>query len=222
MPIKTYYLLDSTASGSSGGSLQDGGAAPTAALTTTGWTVGKTAANNYSPQVYGTTQAAGTFGATDNLNTASAPLATNFWRSQNPLIGNFAAGTWAFTFNFRTGTGSQTTTSGSQVGRLNIKLFKSPNANGTANATVVELSGGAKLTGSNTAAMSSNTTDYFSNVTWSAPAINLYNEYLFISAQWETITAGSGNSNQVVFRVGSQANVVTTNFTSKNRAATIT
>jgi hypothetical protein len=71
--------------------------------------------------------------------------------------------------------------------------------------------------------MGSTTVDYTSAFTWTtAPRMNLYNEYLFIESQWETTAAGGANANDVRYRVGSTANVVSTNFTPRNKTAVIT
>lgn len=220
MPIKTFYLKNATAAGSVMGSLQDGGTAPTAATTTTGWTVGKTAAGNFSYMDYGAILS-GTFTTTDpfaNLTSNVALSNTTIgraWRSESTMNGTFPAGNWTFTTVYRAVTAS------THSGRINVKVYKSPNANGTANVTVVSQTP-TKLTGSNTGAMGSTTTDYTSAITWSAPAFTMYNEYLFIESNWETTVAGGSNSADVRFRVGSTANVVTTNFSPRNKTAVTT
>lgn len=217
MPVKTFYIKDATASGSSHGSLQDGGTAPTAATTITGWTVAKTAAGNFSLMIYGTDRASGTFSTTDSLSTQTDAGTTTSWRSENKIDGVFANTAWTITGVFRTPAVAST-----HSGRLNVKVFKSPNANGTANATVVEITSG-KLTGSNTGAMGSTTTDYTSSVTFTPTApVKMYNEYLFVTMQWETTVAGGSNSAEALFRVGATANVVTSDFTPRNKTAVIT
>lgn len=219
MPIKTFYLKNATAAGSIQGSLQDGGTAPTAATTTTGWTVGKTVAARFSRMDYNVIQAAGTFSTTDALAGANVAISNSTvgtcWRSENTLDGVFDAGNWTFTTIYRPATAS------THTGRLNVKIFKSPNANGSANVTVVDQTS-TKLTFTTTAVMSSTATDYFSNTTWSAPSFQMYNEYLFMECQWETVVAGGANGADVRFRVASTANVVTSNFTSRNKTAVIT
>lgn len=227
MPVKTFYVKDATASGSVMGSLQDGGTAPTAATTTTGWTVAKTVAARFAEMDYGATLASGSFTTTDMFANLTSNVALSnttvgrAWRSENTLNGTFAAANatnfWTFTFVFRTGQ------IGTHNGRLNVKVYTSPNANGTANVTIMDETSGGKLTFSNTGAMTSTTTDYTSTLNWTAaPRMNMYNEYLFIECQWETTVAGNNNNNSVLFRVGSTANVVTTDFVSRNKTAVIT
>lgn len=227
MPIKTFYVKNATAVNSLQGSLQDGGTAPTAATTVTGWTVGKTAAGNFSRMDYSAAQAAGTFSTTDmfanltsNVALSNSTIGT-CWRTENTLDGSFVAANatnaWTFTFVFRA------TTTSTHSGRLNVKVFTSPNANGSANVTVVDETSGGKLTFSNTGAMGSTTTDYTSSFTWTtAPAMNLFNEYLFIECQWNTTVAGGTNSADVKYRVGSTANVVSTDFTPRRKLAATT
>lgn len=217
MAIKTFYFKDAAASGSSHGSLQDGGSAPTAATTGTGWAVGKNDSPNYALQVYGSKVSAPSFSATDTLNTQTNAGTTASWRSESTLDGVFANTSWTITGLYRAAT------AGGQNGRLNVKLFKSPNANGTANVTVVELSGGSKLTGSNTGAITSTTTDYTSAVTFTPTSpVQFYNEFVFVTCQWEPTVASNSNSSDVLWRVGSTANVVTSDFTVRNKTAVTT
>ena len=217
MTTKTFYFKNATASGSSHGSLQDGGSAPTAAQTTTGWSANLVTTSKFSTQIYGTVRANSTFSATDafaNLTSNVALAATDCWRSENSLNGYFEAANatvaWVFTHIFRT---TATHINGRMSGRLNLKMFKSPNANGTANVTVVdETSGGKQLTAVGT--FQTINTDVSMALTWTtAPFIRLYNEYLFLEYQFEVTTGGVGIGGTIpIWRVASTANVVSTNF----------
>lgn len=225
MATKTFYFKDATAAGSVMGSLQEGGTAPTAATTTTGWNVGKTAAGNFAYMDYGANLGSGTFTTTDMFANLTSNVALSnttvgrAWRSENRLNGTFAAANatnfWAFSPLWRTNV------VGTHSGRLNVKVYKTPNANGTSNVTVVSQTS-TKLTFGNTGAMISTTTDYPSSFNWTtAPAFSMYNEYLFIECQWETTIAGNNNNNGAYLRTGATCNVVTTDFTPRNKAASI-
>jgi hypothetical protein len=219
MATKTFYIKDATAAGSSHGSLQDGGTAPSASDTGTGWIVGKTGANNTSIMVYDTRRAASTFGTTNELsNLATNNATTNAsWRTETPLAGIFDAGTWTFNFVM-----SPTSFAGTQNGRMNVRVYRSSNANGSANAVTSAVTGTNVLVGTATGAMGSTSTDYDTTVTWTNPSFKLTNEYLFVVCQWEIIAAGGANGSDVVFRTGASANIVSSNFTPINKTAIIT
>jgi hypothetical protein len=209
MAIKTLYLLNTTAASPDwNGSLQDGGTAPSAAVSTFGWTVAKTSTAYWQARI-GATAAATTTASTSYIATAVGPnigtgsgatTAGDTFSSTTPYTGIFAAGTWAFTFAMRC------TTSSSQAGHINFRVWASPNASG---ANARELTSGSIL--GSTITLATTTTTYNSTANWSAPQIVLNNEYLFVQVEWQVTTAGGSNSCDVKF-YQSAALFTTTDF----------
>jgi hypothetical protein len=102
MATKTLYFKNVTVNGAL--SLQDGGTAPTGALTTTGWTMAKLASPNYSLMAVGTKKASGTFGTADAL--ATPAFTAVMLQVGQPYSGTFGNQGWTFNFRVRAGTAS--------------------------------------------------------------------------------------------------------------------
>lgn len=192
MASKVFYIKNATAGGGGAhGSLQDGGTPPSTATTATGWTSAKIASGNYSLMLYGTERASGTFGTT--AQPASAPTTNDCWRSENKLSGTFDSGTWNFTVSV-----IAVSAGGAQDGRIRIRAWRSPNADGSG---AVEITAGA-VQGSIVTNLATATAQH-STGSFSPGAITLDEEYLFLQAAWEITGAGSSNSQDVLIRTDS-------------------
>jgi hypothetical protein len=204
MAAKTFYLKDATAGTGPHRSLQDGGVAPTAATTGTGWTVGKTASGNYSLQFANVERAANTFGGTA-LPSASIDTANgDCWRSENTISGRFAAASaWTVTLQLRSVTAAAT---GSV--RIHFRLYKGANQDGSGATQITSLAVAGGVTGA-----LSTSADKASSNTFTPPADVVFdNEYLFVQIALSIVTASGGNTQDALIRVGSTATVVTGDF----------
>lgn len=222
MAIKTWNLLQINVGGTNPNRLWwDEDAAVTAATSVTGWTVGKTAANNYSILNNGVEQAAATFSTTivpsttapvvDNSYASTAiytpPDLLNDTESISTLYeynGVFPAGNWTFAFPV-----IAVSSGGDQDGAITMRVFKGQRS-GTAWASVTELTS-ALLQGTTVTNLTT-TTSQTSSVTWSAPAIQLNNEFLICKLGWRVIGQVNTNSRDVLLRYGSGASITSTNF----------
>jgi len=199
--VKTFYLLNTTAVTPDWmGRLQDGGTAPTAALSAFGWKVAKTSTSTpfWTAHIGATGTASAAAGAS-SFGTASAPvqgtgntatLSGDSFRSPTNYAGVFASGNWTFTFGMRCSTSS------SQAGQINFRVWASTDPNGQTGVRSLT-TGGAQVASAVT--LSSTTATFNSTFTWSAPQITLLNEYLFISIQWQSTVAGGSNNADVLF-----------------------
>lgn len=179
-----------------------------------GWTVGKTAAGNYSLFVQNTENLASTFSGTiAPNNTAPAadgtavngPYDTNCISTDQPYNVFIPAGNWTFTFRVRA-----VSSGGDQDGRITMRVFKAPEVSATAWGTVTELTS-AMLTGTTvlnltTAAAQSST------ITWAAPDITLNNEHIIVKFAWEVTGATNTNSRDVLLWYGPNFTMVTPLF----------
>lgn len=208
MAVKTFYFKDAVPTGATlHRSLQDGGTAPTAATTTTGWVAATRAAADSCIQTGGTeySRTGGNWGTTLQPSAAPSQTIGDCWRSENTLSGDFANTNWTFNFGFRSVTAAYT-------GRLKlaVRVWRSANANGTG---AVELTGGRVVSAATTANLST-TADTTLSWTWTPGAVkSLSNEYLFINVGIEITSAGSGTTQDFDFRVNSTYTVVTSDFT---------
>ena len=208
MAVKTFYLKDAVPAGATlHRSLQDGGSAPTAATTGTGWISNSNVLGQSCLMVGGTEVArnAATWGTT--LQPSAAPSATlgDCWRSENAITGDFANSNWVCTFGFRSVTAAYT-------GRLKLamRLYRSTNASG---AGATEITAG-RVVSVATAANLSTSADTTLTCTFSPGAIkSLSAEYLFMQVGIEITSAGSGTTQDFDFRVGSTYTLVTPGFT---------
>ncbi len=198
MSVKTFLLLNSAASSSTYGSLQDGGSTTTA-TTTTGWTVGTTAGTVYANQNYNTKVTAATFGATPQPSAAPAN-AGECWRSSNPLTGHFESGTWTIAISVIASANAATGT-----GRLRVRIWKSANQNGS---SAVELT----TSTISTTQWNNLTTGAAQNLTGSQAiaATTFANEYLFIEVACEIDTASGNAAADVLIRIDQTNSKLTT------------
>ncbi len=200
MSVKSFLLLNSTASSSTYGSLQDGGSTTTA-TTATGWTVGTTAGTVYANQNYTTKVTAATFGGTPKPSAAPAN-AGECWRSSNPLTGHFEAGTWTIALSVIAVTSAATGT-----GRLRVRIWKSVNADG---------SSATELTTSTISTTQYNnlTTGAAQNLTGSQAitGTTFAAEYLFIEVACEIDTASGNVGSDVLIRIDQTNSKLTTAF----------
>ena len=196
--------------------------APAQATSASGWTVGKTAANNYSNLVQGSESAAGTFSTTIVPNT-TAPTATGSFAATAtytpPTLiyhtnsistlyeynGVFTAGNWVFTFPV-----ISVTTSATGAGRINLRVFKASRSGTNAYNTATELT--AAMQAGTIATAPTTTTAQTSTVTWAAPAFTLNNEFLIIKIGWQVTTASNANNADILLRHGSGCTMTTPTF----------
>lgn len=217
MATKTWYINQI------GGRLYydgDGGGV-TNATSATGWTVGKVVTLRYSDLLNGTEQGTGTFGTTalpnttaptvNNVNSTQATYTPPNLLSSDQCIGLLyeynvfiPAGTW--TFNFPV---IAVTSGGDQDGRIRIRVFKAARSGDTFTGTT-ELTGatqiGSTVTNLGTAVALTST------VTWSAPDIQLNNEFLLVKIAWEITGQGGANTRDVLMRYGVGSTMITPTF----------
>lgn len=178
--VTTMYPTTNTASGSNFGDLQVGGSAPSTSTSSTGWTVGTTAASNYSRMNFGTERLASTFGTTAEPSSGPDNTLGDSFRA-GPFTGTFEAGDWSFAFAFRA-----VTAAGGQDGRVRVRVWKSTSATG---ASPTEITSGATTLSSVTDLATG--ADQTSSGTVTLPTIILTNHYLFIQLAWEITGAAS-------------------------------
>lgn len=179
----------------------------------TGWTVGKIAANNYSDLQQGTERATGTFSTTVLPNT-TAPTADIVGTDVPPQtpptliaatgeIGTLyeytaviPAGTWTIFIPV-----IAVSSGGDQDGRIIMRVFKAKrDETGDGITGAVELTSAA-LTGTTVTNLTT-TTEQISSVTWSAPEVRLENEFIFTKIAWNITGAGGANNRDVLIRYG--------------------
>lgn len=208
MAVKTYYFKNAVAAGSTAHrSLQDGGTAPTAATTTTGWVCGTNAIGQCCIQNGGVEigRSDGQWGTnkqpfgTDRPTTARGDA----WRSENTLNGTFANSPYVFTFGIRSVTAAFT-------GRLilAIKIYADADP-----GTVAAASFGPRVASAATTANLSTTADTTVSISSSPGGKVLTNQYLYVQVGIEITAAGGGTTQDVDFRVGSAYTLVTPDFT---------
>jgi hypothetical protein len=208
LATKTLYILNTAAATPFfGGSLQEGGSAPTAANTSFGWTVAKTATTSpFWRSRLGATAVATVASASSQIDSTSGPTkgtgsaATTAGDSfvAGPFSGTFANTAWTFVMNMRASTAGA-------IGKLRMRVWKSANADGTS-ATALT----ASTLVTSVAKTLSTTADVDCGFTWSPGSVTLTNEYLFFQVEWNETTAGSANGSNAFFRVGST--ITTPNF----------
>ena len=206
MAIKTFYFKDAVPAGATlHRSLQDGGTAPTAATTTTGWQIATNAVGNSCIQNGGTeyVRNGANWGATLQPSATVSQTLGDCWRSENTLTGDFAATAWTITFGFR----SVTAAWGGRL-KLAVRLWRSANANGT---SAVELTAGRVASAATTANLS---TTVDTTLSWTvSPGLETFtNEYLFVQVGLEVTAVGTGTTTDFDFRVASTYTVVTPDF----------
>jgi hypothetical protein len=225
MAVKTWYIRQINVGGTNPNRLWwDGSPAAglvTQATSSTGWTVGATAANNYASLNQGFEVARTTFAATvlpnatapnvDNNYPATAiytpPTLLNSTDSISTLYeynGSFPAGNWVFTFPVIAVTAGTT-----HDGAITMRVFKGLRS-GTTWASVTELT--TALLQGTTAADITTTVVKNSVVTWAAPAFRLNNEFLICKIAWRVIGAGGGNTHDALLRHGAGCTMVSPTF----------
>jgi hypothetical protein len=118
--------------------------------------------------------------------------------------GYFPAGNWVFTFPV-----IAVSSGGDQDGRMGLRVFKAARSGDTFTGTT-ELTA-ARQVGTTVTNLSTATVQN-SVVTWSAPAIQLNNEFLLIKLAWEITGAGGANARDVLIRYGASSTMVSTDF----------
>ena len=207
---KTFYLLNTTGTAPNwGGSLQEGGSPPTAAVSVAGFTVAKVALSiPYFRSRLGATAIGNTNSSTSFIESASGPTAGtgtgastagDSFRTPTAITGNFVAGNWTLAFGMRTGAASH-------QGRMRCNVWASANTDGSAARKLNTTT----LVGS-TAAFAATNTTYTTSITWAAPAITLANEYLFFQLEWNSVVVGTSNSCTALF-YQSAGSITTTDF----------
>lgn len=192
-----------------------------------GWQVGKTAATNYANFLNNAAENTG-FSTTVVPNNTAPTLNATFntpvgfggplYLSNNVIStlyaynGYFPAGNWVFTFPLRA-----VTSGGAQDGRMRLRLFKG--SAGFTSVTELTTPASEPLTGTTVTNLATNATQS-SVVTFNAPIIQLNKEYLFVKLGWNITGAGSANGNDVNFRDGSTATIVSPQFQARTRSVT--
>jgi len=201
MAVKSLYFKNTAPTGASTSrALQDGGTAPTAAITTTGWTVARLTSPNLSAMVAGTERASGTFTTADALGAFAAAAC---WRTENPITGTFANANWTLAFRVRA-----VSSATAQTGQGKGRIWKSDSADGPG-ATQLTRAG---LSGTTTAALSTSASAT-STVTWTpGGTVALSNEYLWVQCEWSIVATATNNAADVLFYVESAGVITTSNF----------
>lgn len=225
MAVETWYLNQINVGGTNPDRLwwdKDPAAAIAQTTGITGWTVGKTAANNYRILAQGQEVAGFTTTLAPN-NTA--PSVDDIYTTVDPYTppdlfndvesistlyeynGFFPAGTWTFDFPVIAVTQGAT-----QDGQIRLRVFKGRrDTTDWINVTELTASGSAPLTGSVVTDLLTTVTQT-STVTWSAPAFFLNDEFLIIKIAWQITGAGGNNNADVVLRYGDGATMITPIF----------
>lgn len=149
-----------------------------------GWTVGTTAAGNYSVLQGNTNRAAATF-----AGTAPSTFSQYGYRTDFPISGAFANTDWTAVLSGRSGA-----TYYDMQGKIGFKLWRSSNANGSG---ATQITAGWNM--SEIITFSSINQIITKTFAWSPGAIvTLSNEYLWWEILWE-ITTAAANSAAVVY-----------------------
>jgi hypothetical protein len=227
MATKTFYYLNTNAvTPNFYGNLQDGGSAPATVLSTRlSWTPAAVTAPCFFRARCGATANA-TVHATTSFIDAGTPnyigpqigtgttntTAGDCFVSPTSYLGYFNSGTWTFSFNYQSNGGGNLSIS------IKARVWACRTANGIdlGNSTsgpreLTALNGTLTLESGATGAMTGSATNFPITITWTAPTIALYNEYLFFQFECHDKVAGvSGQTAQLV--VGSGSNITTPNW----------
>lgn len=194
--------------------------APAQATSSSGWTVAKTAANNYRDLVQGSEVAAfsttvvpnttaptatGSFAATATYTPPTLIYHTGSISTLYEYNGYFPAGNWVFTFPMISVTNAAT-----GAGRINLRVFKASRSNTTAFNTATELTGAMQA--GTIATAPTTTTTQSSVVTWAAPEFFLNNEFLIIKVGFQITTASGNNNADFLLRHGSGCTMLSPTF----------
>jgi hypothetical protein len=202
-----FYLINGS-TGDGNGQLQDGGSAPANQTMAGGWTVGTTVAARFSEFLFGTKRATGTFGTTALPSGVTTTATDEFGGSGGWYAGSYPAGNWTIAISV---IGSTATMSGTGNLRCRVWAISDPTGFGYDGIKARELTTStlALSSASNlTTAAAQNTT-----VTWAAPAITLFGEYLFFQLAWDITVASAGGTAGVVLRQdGTNSKITPTTF----------
>jgi hypothetical protein len=206
---KIFWLTNTTpASPGFFGALQEDGTPPSQALSTTAFTLAKTAVTTraYWTLITGGTNTA-TGGTSSQIDSRSGPLAGttgtaggDAYRTPTALTGTFT-GTWQIALIWWM-------TSLSITGQFRCRVAKSANANGSS-ATYLTTSTLVSPSTANSTQSSNLDAGVIGNQTvmkWQpGSAITLSNEYLFFEIEWQETVAGSANGSNLKMLLGSAA-----------------
>lgn len=202
--VLTLFLANPIQSGSSAGLLTL--TQPATSTSTTGWTVGKIAATNYSRQSYNQEEATTTFTATAQLSgapiTLGGHLAEDCWRTSAVTTGVFSAGTWYSGVSVISVTAAATGT-----GNANFRIWRSVNADGTAATEITK----SNMTGTNVANLLT-TVAQTSSASTQVAGFSLAAEYLFFQAAWKITVASGSNTADTLIRQGAITSNVAGSF----------
>src|SRR5437879_1059464 len=135
MASKTFYMLpDQSAGTSAHGSLQDGGSAPATQEDSSAWTVGTAATNTYCKYRRAFNQPQSSFGSVVQPDGNIDNVTGDCLRTQNAYAGQFASGTWTFTFIIN----PNVLPIGPQIA-LRIRLFRSTDSAGLQNLVEIKI-----------------------------------------------------------------------------------
>lgn len=172
---KNFYLNNPVQGGSNAGLLDV--TAPTASTSTTGWTVGATAVNQYSRVTYNSEIASAGFTSTAQPSGIPVNLGEDCYRLSGVTTGQFSAGTWYSSLSVLA-----VSSGGIQHGRGRFRVWRSANADGTSGTELTQGTMiGSQVTELNTSVAQS------SSASTLIGASNLTNEFLFYQAAWETL-----------------------------------
>ena len=197
MAALTLYIKDALASGSSHGSLQDGGTPPSTANTGTGWKQAKTAATAYFLMHYATS--ASTTSQTSPALPSTGPTTNDCWRTENTYTGTILAGTWNLALSIIA------TTAGA-IGTFDFRVWKGSNATGSG---AVEITSGI-VTGSGPVTLSISTASNITASFTTGANTQFSNEYIFFQIAWKETTTGSSTTDNGLIRTDSTNSKVTT------------
>lgn len=202
-PTLKLYLVDAAASGSSHGTLQINGIAPSVANMVTGWTFGTAhVSNEYSDLSYATNQLATTF--TTTVKPVGAPTTTNCFRTAQKMTGSFLAGNWTIAIAV-----IQTLAGTSGNANLRVRIWRSSDPTGQTAVTEETAATQALATW-----VISTTTQQNKTKTWAAPEFTLFDEFLFCEIACEVVSGAVSvaGSSAVIVQDGTNSVLTTTNF----------
>lgn len=212
--VLTFHTDNPEQSSSSAGLLNL--TAPTASTSTTGWTVGVTAINNFSLQTF-RSEVSFLNNATALPSVAPAGKAMDCWRISAATTGVFSAGTWYSSLS-----AIAVTNSSAQRGAALFRIWRSVNPDGTAATEITK----SRMTGSTLAGTLLTTVAQSSSASTQVAGFSLANEYLFMQAAWQITTVGTNAGSDVLVRLGPWTDVtngsglVTSAFSATQAAAT--
>jgi len=195
-------LPDQSAGTSAHGSLQDGGSAPGTQEDNSAWTCGTAAAGTYAKYNRNANVPQSSFSSTAQPDGVIDNVHGDCLRTQNAYTGNFASGTWTFTFVV-----SPNLQPVGPAIALRVRLFRSTDPAGQTN--VVEITAATQQSG-NIAA--NNGTDQSATISFNPGAFALANEYLFVELALTVITASTSPGMKWNLAQRSTANIVTADW----------